>query len=117
MIVEDNPSNLKLIRDLVQMSGYTTLEAGDGKEGVEIARARKPDLILMDIEMPEMDGLQATRILKADIVTSGIRIIALTSYAMAGDEEMILGAGCDGYITKPIDTRGFHKKIGQYLSK
>lgn len=117
MIVEDEPKNLKLIRDLLQVSGYDTLEATDGRQGVELARDRKPDLILMDIQLPVMDGLEATRMLKADTTTGGIPIIALTSYAMAGDEEKIREAGCDGYMVKPIDTREFLKRMGEYLSR
>ena len=117
LIVEDEPKNLKLIQDLLQASRYTTIEATDGRQGVELARDRKPDLILMDIQLPVMDGLEATRILKADTSTRDMPIIALTSYAMAGDEERAREAGCDGYITKPIDTRGFLKKVGEYFSR
>lgn len=117
LIVEDEPKNLKLIQDLLQASGYRTVEATDGRQGVELARDRKPDLILMDIQLPVMDGLEATRILKADTSTRDMPIIALTSYAMAGDEERAREAGCDGYITKPIDTRGFLKKVGEYFSR
>ena len=116
LIIEDEPRNLKLIRDLLQASGYLTLEATDGTEGVEMARAHKPDLILMDILMPAMDGFEATKILKADAETRNIPIIALTSHAMKGDEEKIRGFGCDGYITKPIDTREFLKKVSEFLS-
>lgn len=116
LIVEDEPRNRKLIRDLLQIKGYATLEATNGKQGVKIAREKKPDLILMDILMPVMDGLEATRILKADAETKDIPIIALTSYAMKADEERIRQAGCDEYITKPIDTREFVKKITEYLA-
>lgn len=117
LIVEDDPKSLKLFRDLLQIEGYTTLEASDGKQAVEIAKAERPDLILMDIQMPVMDGLEATKILKADTETRDIPIIALTSYAMKGDKEKILQAGCHGYMTKPIDTREFLKKIIEYLSR
>ena len=115
LIVEDEPKNLKLIRDLLQVSGYLTLEATNGAEGVELARAHKPDLILMDILMPVMDGFEATKILKAGAETRNIPIIALTSYAMKEDDEKIREAGCDGYITKPIDTKEFLKKVAEYL--
>lgn len=115
LIVEDDPRNLKLIRDLLQVRGYRTLEATDGKQGTELAKSNKPDLIVMDIQMPVMDGLEATRILKAGKETKGIPIIALTSYAMKGDDERILGVGCDDYMTKPIDTRDFLKGIAKYL--
>ena len=116
LIVEDEPRNVTLLRDLLQVSGYKTIEATDGKQGVELAKARKPDLILMDIQMPEMDGLEATRILKADATTRNIPVLALTAYAMKGDEERILQAGCDGYITKPIDIQGLVKEVAEYLS-
>ncbi len=111
LIVEDDPKSLILIRDLLKVYGYKTLEATDGKQGVELAKARKPDLILMDVQMPKMDGLEATRILKAYATTSDIPILALTSYAMKGDEERTLEAGCDGYITKPIDIKELLKRL------
>jgi len=115
LIVEDEPKNLKLLRDLLQASGYTTIEAPDGEKGVELAKAEKPGLILMDIMMPRMGGLEAARILKADATTRNIPILALTSYAMKGDREKILGAGCDGYLAKPIDIQELLKKVAQYL--
>ncbi len=116
LIVEDDPKSLTLTRDLLQISGYIAIEATDGEHGVELAKAEKPDLILMDIMMPKMDGLQATRILKAAVTTRNIPILALTSYAMAGDKERILQAGCDGYITKPIDIKELLKIVAEYLS-
>ncbi len=115
LIVDNDPKSLKLAQDLLQIGGYTTLEATDGKQAVEIARAKKPDLVLMDLQLPVIDGFEATKILKANAVTKHIPIVVLTSYAMKGDEEKIKGAGCDGYMTKPIDTREFRKKIRQYL--
>lgn len=117
LIAEDDLKNLKLVRDLLQVSGYHTLEAADGWQAVELARKRKPDLILMDIQMPVMDGLEATRILKADPATRDIPVLALTSYTMAGDRERILGAGCNDYLSKPIDTRAFLEKVAGYLRK
>ncbi len=116
LIVEDQPKNLKLIRDLLQVSGYTTIEATDGQQGVELAKARKPDLILMDIMMPKMDGIEATRILKADPGTRNIPILVLTSHAMKGDKEKILEAGCNGYIAKPFDIRDLLRKVAEYFS-
>ena len=113
LIADDEPKNLKLIRDLLQVSGYEVIEASNGQEMVEMARARKPDLILTDILMPILDGLQATVLLKADPATKEIPVIALTSYAMAGDRERILGAGCDDYLSKPLDTRMFLKKVAE----
>ena len=116
LIVEDETKNMKLFRDLLQRFGYATIEATNGEQGVELAKAKKPDLILMDIMMPKMDGLEATRILKADITTKNIPIVALTSYAMKGDKERMLEAGCDGYIAKPVDIQELLKTVGEYLS-
>ncbi len=116
LIVEDEQKNLKLIRDLLQKFGYTTIEATDGKQGVELAKTRRPDLILMDVQMPVMDGLEATRILKADATTKNIPIVVLTSYAMKGDKERILEAGCNEYLSKPIDIRELLKTVAKYLS-
>ena len=115
LIVEDDPKSLKLARDMLQVSGYATLEATNGKEGVELARIEKPDLILMDIQLPVMDGLEAIKLLKNDDVTKDIPIIALTAYAMKGDEKKIQETGCDGYISKPIDIKGFLKKISEVI--
>ena len=115
LIVEDEPKNLKLASDLLQASGYTTIEATDGKQGVELAKAKNPDLILMDIQMPVMDGLEATRILKRDTTTKDIPVLALTSYAMKGDEERILEAGCNGYLAKPFDIQELLKEVAQYF--
>lgn len=115
LIVEDDLKSLKLFRDLLEASGYASLEATNGKKAVELAREKKPDLILMDIQMPVMDGFEATKILKAGAETRNIRIIALTSYAMKEDDEKVREAGCDGYITKPIDTKEFLKKVAEYL--
>jgi two-component system cell cycle response regulator DivK len=117
LIVEDDPKNLKLIRDLLQIRGYTVLEATDGKQGVDMTRAKMPDLILMDIQMPVMDGFEAIRILKADPVMKSIPIIALTAFAMQGDREKCMEAGCNDYITKPLDTRAFVTKVKEYLEK
>lgn len=117
LIVEDDPKNLKLLRDLLQIRGYTTLEATDGKQGVDMARAKMPDLIFMDIQMPVMDGFEAINILKADPVTKSIPIIALTAFAMQGDREKCMEAGCNDYITKPLDTRAFVTKVKEYLEK
>ena len=115
LIVEDDPMSLELFRDLLEVSGYTTLEATDGRQGVELAKEKKPDLILMDIQLPVMDGLEATKILKVDPVTKNIPIIALTAYAMEDDEERVIQAGADGYLTKPIRIQGFLEKVGEYL--
>ena len=111
LIVEDEPNNLKLVRDLLQKFGYTTIEATNGKQGVESAKSNKPDLILMDVMMPVMDGLEATRILKADAITKNIPVLALTAHAMKGDKERILEAGCDGYLAKPFDIQELLKEV------
>ena len=116
LIVEDDPKNLKLIRDLLQFSGYKVLEATDGKQAVELAKDKKPDLILMDIQMPVMDGLEAIGILKNDEETKNIPIVALTASVMKGAEERILRAGCDGYISKPTDIEELLRKVSEYLS-
>ena len=116
LIVEDEPRNLKLLRDLLQRFGYEILEALDGEQGVKLAGEKIPDLILMDIMMPKMDGLEATRIIKANTKTKHIPVIALTSYAMKGDREKTIEAGCDGYIAKPIDIKEVLKTIETYLT-
>jgi len=103
LIVDDEPTNVKLLHVVLQKNDYTTLEATDGKQGVEMARSQKPDVIIMDKNMPVMDGLEATRILKNDEATKHIPIIFVTSSAMKGDREEILKSGCDEYISKPID--------------
>ena len=116
LIVEDEPKNMKLLRDLLQRFGYEILEASDGEEGVKSAGEKIPNLILMDIMMPKMDGLEATRIIKANTQTKQIPIIALTSYAMKGDRERTIEAGCDGYIAKPIDIQEVLKTIEHFLN-
>ncbi|MEI6206385.1 MAG: response regulator [Desulfuromonadales bacterium] len=105
LIIEDNEDNRELFVDVLAIHGYDVRTANNGLEGVELARQQMPDLILMDIQMPVMDGITATGILKADQATSGLKIIALTSFAMRGDEEKFLETGFDGYLCKPIDTR------------
>lgn len=103
LVVEDNPANLKLAATVLEHAGYRVLHAGDAADGIAIARRQHPDLILMDIQLPGMDGLTATSVLKTDSETRGIPIVALTAFAMVGDEARILAAGCDGYIAKPFD--------------
>lgn len=116
LIVEDNPMNLKLIRDVLQIEGYETLEAETGEAGVELARERHPALILMDVNLPQMDGSEAMKILKADASTRQIPIIAVTSSAMKGDRERLLAAGFDGYISKPIDIKKLHRVVESYVA-
>ena len=105
LIVEDNTQNRLLMVDILTVHGYEVIEARDGLEGIRLAHSRKPDLILLDMQMPVMDGLEAARLLKADPETRGIKILAITSFAMKGDRERILAAGCDEYMAKPVDTR------------
>ena len=116
LIIEDNQLNLKLVKTLLQIEKHQVLEAGDAEYGLEIAKEQLPDLILMDIQLPGMSGLEATRIIKQDPELMGIPVVALTSFAMQGDEEKAMEAGCEGYITKPIDTREFTKTLAQYYS-
>ena len=115
LIVEDNPTNLRLLRDVLRHYGYEVLEAADGKQGVSMAIEHLPDLILMDIQMPVMDGFQAGAILKNDPTTKHIKIIALTSFAMKGDRDRVMQSGFDDYISKPIDTRGLPRIIELHL--
>jgi CheY-like chemotaxis protein len=117
LVVDDNPTNLKLVSDLLKWSGYQISGAMDAERALEVIRHTKPDLILMDIGLPGMDGLTLTRKLKADDATKHIRIIALTAFAMKGDEQKVLDAGCDGYITKPIDTRKLPDQVARSLRR
>ena len=115
LIVEDNPMNLELATDLLETAGYTVIHAGKAEEGIKLARDEFPDLILMDISLPGMDGLEATGVLKQDPKTRDIPVIAMTAHAMKGDEERALAAGCAGYIAKPIDTRAFPKEVARFI--
>jgi two-component system cell cycle response regulator DivK len=107
LIVEDNAANMKLATFLLESAGHTVLSATDAEAGLALARAEQPDLILMDIQLPGMDGLEATVLLKRDEATRAIPVIALTALAMKGDEERIRAAGCDGYIAKPMRYQEF----------
>jgi two-component system, cell cycle response regulator DivK len=117
LIVDDNPVNLKLIRVLLTGEGYRVRVAGDANEALEALKEFRPQLILMDIQLPGIDGLELTRRLKADPSTRDVAVIGLTAFAMKGDEERILAAGCDGYIPKPIDTRTLPVQIRGYLQR
>ena len=117
LIVDDNPVNMKLIRILLTGEGYDVRIAADAKEALEVITTVHPSLILMDIQLPGIDGLELTRRLKAEPTTRDITIVGLTAYAMKGDEERILAAGCDGYIAKPIDTRTLPDYIKGHLAK
>ncbi len=115
LVIEDNEMNMKLVRTLLEIGGYRVLEVRDAETGIEVARRDKPDLILMDIQLPAMDGLEATRLIKRDPEIQHIPVIALTSYAMQGDEKKALEAGCSGYISKPIDTRSFLEILPEFF--
>jgi CheY-like chemotaxis protein len=115
--VDDHPTNLKLISDLLEFEGHEILRAVDAEEAQVILAGTLPDLILMDIALPGMDGLTLTRKLKADARTGHIRIVALTAFAMKGDEQKAFAAGCDGYITKPIDTRTLPAQVADCLAR
>ena len=116
LIVEDNANNRILFRDILTFHGYAVSEAVDGQDGVDQARKIMPDLILMDIQMPGMDGMTAGSILKGDPVTANLKIIALTSFAMQGDREKFLEAGFDGYLSKPISTRELPDQVKRWLT-
>jgi two-component system, cell cycle response regulator DivK len=115
LIVEDNPKNLKLLRDVLQFKGYIISAAETGEAGVALARAEQPALILMDVQLPGMDGREATQVLKADASTRHIPIVALTAFAMKGDRERLLADGFDGYISKPIDIKVIPQVVEQYI--
>src|SRR5687767_7587190 len=115
LIVEDNDKNLKLLRDVLQFSGYQTLEATTAEKGLEIARSQVPDLILMDIQLPGMDGITAFRILRADPVTDGIPVIAVTASAMTLDRKKIMETGFQGYQAKPIKVKEFNQEVRRVL--
>ncbi|HET9296510.1 MAG TPA: response regulator [Candidatus Binatia bacterium] len=117
LIVDDNPMNMKLVRVLLTGEGYEVRTAADALEALDILKGWRPLLILMDIQLPGIDGLELTRRLKADSATDQIIIIGLTAYAMKGDEERILAAGCDAYIAKPIDTRTLPGIIATLIEK
>jgi CheY-like chemotaxis protein len=115
LVVEDNPLNMELATDILQTAGYTVLQADDANNAIALAKSEKPDLILMDVSLPGMDGLVATAILKRDPQTSEIPLIALTAHAMKGDKERALAAGCDDYLTKPIDARVLVEAVARFI--
>jgi len=116
LIVEDNPANMTLAKFLLRSAGYAVLSAIDAESGLALARKEQPDLILMDVQLPGMDGLEATALLKGDEATRTIPVIALTALAMKGDEERIRAAGCDGYIAKPLAYKEFLATIAAHLA-
>ncbi|GAB3129908.1 response regulator [Novispirillum itersonii] len=117
LIVEDNELNLKLFRDLLEASGYQTLQSKDGMDGLRLVRDHRPDLVLMDIQLPEISGLEITRMIKADPELKDIPVLAVTAFAMKGDEEKIREGGCDGYIAKPISVASFLQTVQSFLGE
>jgi CheY-like chemotaxis protein len=115
LIVDDNAVNLKLAASVLEFAGYEIAEAGDSNEAIDAIQNTPPDLILMDIALPGMDGLTLARKIKGDPATRNIRIVALTAFAMKGDDEKARAAGCDGYISKPIDTRTLAAQVAAVL--
>src|SRR5215211_2098019 len=115
LAVEDQEDNMQILRDLLTSAGYEVVEAENGKEALAVVAKRRPDLILMDIQLPILDGYEATRRIKSDPATRAIPIIAVTSYSMSGDEAKARAAGCDDYVTKPYSPRQLLAKIRQHL--
>jgi two-component system cell cycle response regulator DivK len=115
LIVEDQPLNLKLLHDLLEAQGYEILETGDGLEAINLARDNLPDLILMDIQLPDVSGLDVTRWLKEDARTRRIPIVAVTAFAMGGDEKKVLDSGADAYVAKPISVLSFLRTVQSFL--
>ncbi|MBI1981839.1 MAG: response regulator [Methylocystis sp.] len=116
LIVEDNELNMKLFNDLLESDGHATLCATSGREAILLARSHRPDLILMDIQLPEISGLDVTRMLKADDDLRAIPVVAITAFAMKGDEEKILQGGCEAYLSKPISIAKFLETVNFFLA-
>jgi two-component system, cell cycle response regulator DivK len=117
LIVEDNEKNRRLVRDVLQFKGYETIETETGEEGVELARSRQPALVLMDIQLPGMDGITALKLLRQDPATRAIRVMAVTASAMTQDRQTILAAGFDAYQSKPINVKGFLEAVQELLAR
>jgi two-component system cell cycle response regulator DivK len=117
LVVEDNPANLKLVAFLLEEAGYSVLTATDAAVAIELAGTEVPDLVLMDVQLPGMDGLEATRRLKSGANPRHIPVVALTAFAMKGDEDRIRAAGCDGYIPKPIRYQSFLEEVGRFVGE
>jgi two-component system cell cycle response regulator DivK len=115
LVVEDTEDNRQILRDVLSDAGYDLIEAGDGEEGVRMAAEFQPDLVLMDIQLPLVDGYEATRRIKADPVSRHIPVIAVTSYALAQDEKKAIAVGCSGYVAKPFSPRALLAKIREFL--
>jgi two-component system cell cycle response regulator DivK len=117
LVVEDQMDNRAILRDLLGSAGFTVIEALNGEEGVRLAGLHRPDLILMDIQLPVLDGYESTRRIKADASLARIPVIAVTSYALSGDEAKARAAGCDGYVTKPFSPRALLATVRRYLDR
>ena len=117
LIVEDNERNLKLVRDVLQVKGFTTIEAGTAEDGIKLAAERKPDLILMDIQLPGMNGIDALKVLRADPATAAIPVVAVTASVMQQDRKQITEAGFDGYVGKPISMKEFLEAVRTALER
>jgi two-component system, cell cycle response regulator DivK len=117
LVVEDNARNLKLVRDLLEHAGYRTLEATTAEDGLALARAHEPDLVLMDVQLPGMDGVEALERLRADPATNAIPVVAVTAFAMKDDRERFVAAGFDGYLEKPISVRAFPGQVARMLDR
>ena len=117
LVVEDTPANMKLAAMLLRKAGHEVLQASTADEAIALVRQQRPDLVLMDMQLPGMDGLTAARLLKADEATRHIPVVALTAQAMKGDEQRILAAGCDGYIAKPIQYQRFLDEVARQLAR
>jgi two-component system cell cycle response regulator DivK len=117
LIVEDNPRNLRLARDVLNHGGYRTIEAGSAEDGLALARTHQPELVLMDVQLPGMDGVQALGSLRGDPATVGIRVVALTAQAMKGDRARFLAAGFDGYLEKPLSVRDLPGQVAAMLAR
>lgn len=117
LVVEDNPANLELFTDLLAMGGFESIKTSHGEEAVELAKKESPDLVLLDIQLPGVDGVSVAKALRANEATRHIKIIALTAYAMKGDREMFLQKGFDGYIAKPVTVKVFLEAINGYLKE
>ncbi len=116
LVVEDTPANIKLVTMLLEKDGYRVLQAENGTDGLKLAQLHLPDIILMDIQLPDMDGLTAVNILRQEAATKHLKIVALTAFAMKGDERKMLENGCDGYIAKPIRYQSFLEEVRRVLS-
>lgn len=117
LVVEDNPRNLKLVRDLLAYAGYRTLEASNGEDGVALARTHRPDLVLMDVQLPGMDGVEALARLRAEPESAELPVVAVTAFAMKDDRARFLAAGFDGYLEKPLSVREFPAQVAAILAR